>query len=94
MRQGIPAGLLVVADTLFVRLDGAPGGIDFLAGSAFVEFILDAGFVDFGELLAVRQILMAAVESVIKLGFVDTGPAAACFKRLAVRCGVEGVADF
>ena len=40
--------MLVVADTLFVRLDGAPGGIDFLAGSAFVEFILDAGFVDFG----------------------------------------------
>ena len=86
--------MLVVADTLFVRLDGAPGGIDFLASSAFVEFILDASFVDFGELLAVRQILMAAVEGVVKLGFVDAGPAAACFKRLAVRRGVEGVADF
>ena len=94
MRQGIPAGLLVVADTLFVRLDGAPGGIDFLTSSAFVEFILDAGFVDFGELLAVRQILMAAVEGVVELGLVNAGPAAACFKRLAVRCGVEGVADF
>ena len=86
--------MLVVADTLFVCLDGAPGGIDFLAGSAFVEFILDAGFVDFGELLAVRQILMAAVEGVVELGLVDAGPAAACFKRLAVRRGVECIADF
>ena len=75
-------------------LDGAPGGIDFLAGSAFVEFILDAGFVDFGELLAVCQILMAAVEGVVELGLVDAGPAAACFKRLAVRRGVECIADF
>ena len=86
--------MLIVADTLFVRLDGAASGVDFLAGAGFAEFVLDAGFVDFGELLAVCQILMAAVESVVKLGFVDTGPAAACFKRLAVRRGVEGVADF
>ena len=86
--------MLIVADTLFVRLDGAPGGVDFLADSAFVEFILDAGFVDFGELLAVCQILMAAVEGVVELGLVDAGPATACFKRLAVRRGVEGVADF
>ena len=86
--------MLVVADTLFVCLDGAPGGIDFLAGSAFVEFILDAGFVDFGELLAVRQILMAAIKSVIELSLVDIGSAAACFKRLAVRRGVECIADF